>query len=37
MELNQAFEIEPEIEQIRYKRDFGKVLAAKRDFVILKG
>ena len=37
VELNQVFEPDNEIQQIRYKRAFGKILGAKRDFVIMKG
>jgi len=36
-ELNRVFEADSEIQQIRYKRAFGRVLGAKRDFVIMKG
>jgi solute carrier family 8 (sodium/calcium exchanger) len=37
VELNTVFEPDNEIQQIRYKRAFGRALGAKRDFVILKG
>jgi hypothetical protein len=36
-ELNQVFEPDTDIQQIRYKRAFGKMLGSKRDFVIMKG
>lgn len=35
--LNSVFEPDNDIQQIRYKRAFGKTLGAKRDFVIMKG
>jgi hypothetical protein len=37
VELNTVFEPDNEIQQIRFKRAFGKILGAKRDFVIMKG
>jgi hypothetical protein len=37
VELNKVFEPDADIQQIRYKRAFGKVLGAKRDFVVMKG
>ena len=37
VELNRVFEPDVDIQQIRYKRAFGKVLGAKRDFIIMKG
>lgn len=36
-ELNQVFDADTELHAIRYKRAFGRVLGAKRDFVIMKG
>lgn len=36
-DLNKIFEADSELQQIRYKRAFGRVLGAKRDFVIMKG
>jgi len=36
-ELNTVFEKDADIQQIRYKRAFGRVLTAKRDFVVMKG
>lgn len=36
VELNEVFEPDIDIQQIRYKRAFGRVLGAKRDFVIIK-
>lgn len=35
--LAAVFEPDNDLQQIRYKRAFGRVLGAKRDFVILKG
>jgi len=36
-ELNSVFESDSDLQQLKYKRAFGKVLGSKRDFVIMKG